>query len=200
MSTSILVGAGAGASAAKPPAPQRRRSPSSSSSPQQQQRAQPKQQIMQQQAFARKGTPSKCLMGHNLVELVIDAASSPQCTICGERIAAGTKSAIWCGDANNVCGLGFCVQIGVGMFIKLKTQLTHELHRLERFNQIADRFRTIGPSCRSGSHIFVATYFFVLCCLFYFRPIYNEWFVTKCSRSSWSNTAGVLKRTSMSAC
>ncbi len=44
------------------------------------------------------------------------------------------------------CGIGFCDQIGVGMYIKLETRLTHELHRLERFNQIAGRFRTIGPS------------------------------------------------------
>ncbi len=79
--------------------------------------------------------------------------------------------------------------------------MTHELHRLERFNQIADRFRTIGPSsvlCRSGSHSFVATLRLLRCCLFYFRLIYNEWFVTKISRSSWCNTAGVLIRTSVS--
>ncbi len=91
----------------------------------------------------------------------------------------------------------------VGMYIKLEVRLTHELHRLERFNQIADQFRTISPSlvlCRSGSHTFVATLRLLRCCLFYFRLIYNEWFMTKISRSSWSNTAGVLKRTSLSAC
>jgi hypothetical protein len=91
----------------------------------------------------------------------------------------------------------------VGMDIKLETRLTHELHRLERFNQIAYRFRTIGPSsvlCRSGSHTFVAKLHLLRCCLFDFRLIYNEWFVTKSSRSSWSNTAGVLKHTSVSAC
>ena len=94
----------------------------------------------------------------------------------------------------------------VGMYIKLETLLTHELHRLERFNQIADWFRTIGPSsvlCRSGSHTLSLHCVFcdVVCwTLFYFRLIYNEWFVTKRSRSSWSNTAGVLKHTSMSAC
>ena len=78
-----------------------------------------------------------------------------------------------------------------------------ELLRLEHFNQIAYRFRTIGPSsvlCTSGSHTFVATLCLLQCCLFYFRLIYNEWFVTKSSWSSWSNTAGVLKRTSVSAC
>ena len=97
----------------------------------------------------------------------------------------------------------FCWSNWVGMYTKLETRLTHELHRLERFNQIAYRFRTIGPSsvlCRSGSHTFVATLCLLRCCLFYFRLIYNEWFVTKSSRSSWSNTAGVLKRTSVSAC
>ncbi len=76
--------------------------------------------------------------------------------------------------------------------------MTHELHRLERFNEIADRFRTIGPSsvlCRPGSHTFVATSRLLRCWLFYFRLIYNDGFVTKSSRSSWSNTAGVLKRT-----
>ncbi len=93
----------------------------------------------------------------------------------------------------------------VGMYIKLETRLTHKLHRLEHFNQIADLFRTIGPSsvlCRSGSHTFVATLCLLLlrCCLFYFRLIYNERFVTKSFRSSWSNDAGVLKRMSVSAC
>ena len=101
------------------------------------------------------------------------------------------------------CGIGIFLINRVGMYIKLETRLTHELHRLEHFNQIAYRFRTIGPSsvlCRSGSHTFVATLCLLRCCLFYFRLIYNEWFVTKSSRSSWSNTAGVLKRTSVSAC
>jgi hypothetical protein len=59
--------------------------------------------------------------------------------------------------------------------------LAHELNRLERFNQIADRFRTIGPSSvqsRSRSPTFVATLRLLRCCLFYFRLIYNEWFVT----------------------
>jgi hypothetical protein len=53
--------------------------------------------MQRQQAFARRGAQGMCLMGHNLVELVINidaaAASSsisfPQCNVCGERIAAG---------------------------------------------------------------------------------------------------------------
>jgi hypothetical protein len=61
------------------------------------------------------------------------------------------------------------------MYIKLETRLTHELHRLELFNQIAYRFRTIGPSsmlCKQGSHTFGAT----LCpTTFAVLAVINQW-------------------------
>ncbi len=100
------------------------------------------------------------------------------------------------------CGIRILFINCVGMYTKLETRLTHELHRINRFNQIADRFRTIGPSsvpCRSGSHTLVATLRLLQCCSLYFRLIHNEWFVTKKIQSSLSNTACVLKRTSVPA-
>ncbi len=85
-------------------------------------------------------------------------------------------------------------QLVVGMYIQLETQLTHELHRLERFNQIADRSRRLGllvhPQFYADQALTPSPLHCVFCdgCLFYFRLIYNEWFVTKSSQSSWSNT------------